>query len=121
MKKYQSQYSGEEMDNLFNKANYVINTYTGDGNASQFINLGFTPNAVLVVKQSGQMGDWAKTSNEHWCGGLATQDMPVISDGSEGKSTVLSITENGFNVYYKTSHCIYSNQKNAQYAYIAFR
>ena len=47
----------------------VTGTYTGDGTASQFIFLGFTPKALLVV------GAWSAMSRDNsYYGGLALEE-----------------------------------------------
>ena len=42
---------------LGEKAEIVVGTFTGDGQAEQAISLGFTPLAVLVENREGQRGD----------------------------------------------------------------
>jgi hypothetical protein len=63
--------------NLAGKAGVVTGTYTGtyEGSdtpelADQFIDLGFTPKAVLVMPETGSMSGYY--------GGLALQDTPVL-------------------------------------------
>lgn len=120
---YHSKYTGEEMDALFDKANYVIGMYTGDGNASQFINLGFTPSAVLVTGVNGATYFVQGNNVYIYAGGLALKNYPVKA----GANIVVEIVENGFNVFHNTSTAntyIYSNIASDGYSpfrYIAFR
>ena len=113
--KYSLTYNGESWDIV---ENYAIGSYTGDGEASRFINLGFTPKAVLLVDRYGTMND---NGAERFLGGLATQSTPVVSNYNSGLSNVLDITENGFNVYYNTKYRCDSNRSNWVFNYIAFK
>ena len=93
----------------------VTGTYTGDGTASQFISLGFTPKALLVV------GAWSAMSRDNsYYGGLALEGNPAgVRDGNE---TVVKILDGGFMVYYAVggSDYIASNEPMRQYYYLAF-
>lgn len=94
----------------------VTGTYTGDGNASQFIDLGFTPSAVLVAANSGRivytpLGDG---SNGEWrYGGLALN----------GHGTpAVNILENGFTVYSSGNSGVRNRANDKKtYYYIAFK
>lgn len=94
----------------------VCGTYTGNGAASQTIELGFTPKAVLVVTTYGQM-----QSSPYYNGGLAVTDNPVKM-GSTGHK-VVEIIENGFNVYHNTtvssSQYVFANANTLLYHYLA--
>lgn len=74
----------------------VTGTYTGDGERTRTIELGFTPRAVLVMAQDGATtyvidNDW------RYYGGLALPGVPVLSEDPE--YPVLAIVEGGFRVY----------------------
>jgi hypothetical protein len=123
MELYESKYTGEEMDALFDKANYKVGTYTGDKNASKFINLGFTPSAVMVTNLYGATY-FQSGSTGILYGGLALNGYPLqTSDGRK----VVEIVENGFKVFYDnstTTSYVQSNLSDASvnpFRYIAFR
>ena len=96
------------------KAECYFGTYNADGAASQFINLGFTPQAVLVLPVSAYFtGPYAIYS------AMAMENTPSIYGGN----TVLQIEQNGFRVHNhsgdpSTSICL--NMSGA-YFYLAFR
>ena len=76
----------------------VTGTYTGDGEATRFIDLGFTPKAVLVVERAGKInGDMNGLSVKSYFGGLALADSPVICGEN---FTLIDISEGGFTVRY---------------------
>lgn len=108
--KYTLVYNGESWD--IASKDYVVGSYTGDDQASQFIELGFTPSAVFVVDAYGQ----TKDNNDRYTGALATK----FYNPSSGGYKIVSIETNGFNVYYKSSADVYTNSGEAHY-YIAFR
>lgn len=108
--KYTLVYNGESWD--IAPKDYVVGSYTGDDQPSQFIELGFTPSAVFVVDEFGQ----TKDSSDRYTGALATK----FYNPSSGSYKIVSIETNGFNVYYKASADVYTNSGEAHY-YIAFR
>ena len=88
-----------------NAVRMAAGTYTGDKQAFQDIVLGFRPSAVLVMGQDGST--WT-ASNVIIYGGLAVEDSPVRkSDGP-----VVSITDQGFRVYYIGGRGVYANDGN---------
>jgi hypothetical protein len=109
--------------------NYLISsigTYTGDGNNSQFINLGYTPDAVFTITQSGVTthteGGYQRIITY---GGLFTKDIPLKEGNSTSKLTAAEIVDNGFTVYenYDSSKdlYIYANSSKKTYLYMAFK
>lgn len=91
------------------KCEVYFGTYTGDGAASRQIPLSFTPQALLVFKDSGNPSDGY--------GGLAFPGYNVNTNG-----TSLEIVENGFMVYYKSTGGLpHTNANNADYYFIAFK
>ena len=72
----------------------VTGTYTGNGEASRTISLGFTPKAVLVMNQAGYMTTF---SSGYYMvnGGLALQNYPVTANA-------VVIVTNGFKVAYSS-------------------
>lgn len=73
--------------------------YTGKhmSEPTQYISLGYTPKAVLVVTKSGRMG--ADTIE----GGLALLGHPATDEDEEGLTGSITIVDNGFNVSYETN------------------
>lgn len=96
---------------LDSAARIVAGSYAGNGEESQTIEIGFTPQAVLVVKSNGQMGYSGGTLAVY--GGLALQGHNLYAD-------LLEITEGGFTVCNKTgTQFLYLN--NGLYYYLAIR
>ena len=98
---------------------FVSGTFIGDGQSSQFINLGFTPKAVLVVGQDGSTH--YNEGHAYHYGGLAITGGP--SKTRDGL-TVLSVEHNGFTVYYQSGGSnwlsyAHSNSSGRVYYYIA--
>ena len=91
---------------------YVTGTYTGDGNSSRTIWLGFTPKAVFLITAHGL----TITSFGEVYGGLANQEQPAYS--STGNTIV--ITVNGF-IVYRDEEYSRTNYNGNVYNYIAFR
>jgi hypothetical protein len=115
--KYSLVYNGESWD--FAKNTYVIGAYTGNGQASQFINLGFTPSAVLITNAIGET-----RASGYSYGGLALKDYPVYYAGNATLGDeVVKIVDNGFNVYFNEDKKIRANgtiSSDNPYRYIAF-
>ena len=91
----------------------VIGTYTGDGAETRFINLGFTPKAVLLEESSGMRVSSDGTRN----GGLALQDSSV---GALGGRIALQVVTGGFQVSYIAGY-VATNRNNNIYRYLAFK
>ena len=99
------------------KAEIIFGTYTGNGEASQFISLGRTPQAVFVLPADGAICDLYGTDSL-W-GGLALTDTPAVRNSQN----IVSIESGGFRVYYSTASSkeyIFSNQSDKAFHYIAF-
>ncbi len=85
----------------------VTGTYTGDGTASQFIFLGFTPKALLVV------GAWSAMSRDNsYYGGFALEGKPA--GGRDGNETGGKIFDGGFMVFYAVGGGEYITSKEAK-------
>ena len=99
------------------KCEAYFGQYTGDGAASQFIDLGFTPKAVLVFQEYGSTG-----FGSSYQGGLAFPEHPVrvVSGGKE--LLILKIEKNGFSVYNATygSLSVHTNMTDYAHHFIAF-
>ena len=92
------------------KCECYFGTYTGDGKATQFINLGFTPKAVICLLSGSR---WV--SGNYVNGGIALQNAPA-----GGTSGYITIVENGFEVTYKKNVDILVNSLNSVFYFIAF-
>lgn len=87
------------------KCRIIVGTYTGDGTASRFIDLGATPQAVFVVCGVNQIGDTSAI-----LGGLLTAQFP---------DTYFGIAEGGFYVS-RSGISAQTNSNGSTYRYIAF-
>ena len=99
----------------------VFGVYTGNGEVSRFINLGFTPVAVEVYTAWGaQSSGSASNQNSHMFGGLAIKNYLC---GTEGLKYI-EIQTNGFAVCtydgsnYKDSH---TNDTKTTYYFKAYK
>ena len=99
---------------VFSKAEAVTGTYTGDGESKRIIELGFSPTAVLLLRNTG-----AGKDSSNYYGGLALRDHPVLLPTG---ATVLAITSSGFSVHVGGSASISnSNGSGSLFHYLAFR
>lgn len=94
----------------------VIGTYTGNGEengTSQTIELGFTPQCVIVFCKS------IFISGSYNMFGMAIKEMPMTADDYN----LLEIVDNGFSVLHQYTNSRRSdlNDNNSEYIYIAFR
>lgn len=96
----------------------VTGTYTGDGTDSRLISLGFQPKALLVMIEEGYP---AIPYTDDYYGGLALPGKPVCLQTSYGTNYILTIESKGFRVYYNNSRHTISNQKEANYYYLAWK
>lgn len=106
------------------KTSIVYGTYTGDGNPSQNINLGFQPKAVLSMRPDGST--YISGSPPYYYGGLALPGNPVVAKSAQGSQNVISINSSGFTVYYATkigSYVAYieANREGFTSFYVAWR
>jgi len=104
---------------LSEKAQVVVGTYTGDGAASQVIQLGFTPKAVLVMPADGQISTGSSMQ-----GGIALPDSPAYYTSGNGNGPIAALTEGGFQVYEQrisSSYYIEANNEGKPYHYWAVR
>ena len=95
---------------------FTIGTYIGDDESSKFINLGYTPEFVLVFYH----GAFISISRNIY-GGLCLRDSPARDFNSVQKA--LEIIDGGFNVYYlhdSSPDYIFTNRQNNVYNYIAY-
>ena len=94
----------------------VTGTYTGNGASSQFISLGSTPKAVLVMDAGGYMSNMYL---DYHYGGLALDGAPVTQNQDATGEYVLSVESGGFRVYCNFSAKIYTNDEDTVYHYLA--
>ena len=95
----------------------VAGAYTGDGTKDRFMDLGFTPRAVLILPQDGKI-----YNNYYYFGGLAVPDSPVQYNSHIN----FSIVEGGFEVSTNsygssTTTVITTNSNGKIYHYLAVR
>ena len=93
----------------------VTGTYAGNNAATRFIDLGFTPKAVLVFTDSGLSATYLSSFPIVY-GGLALPDHPSATGGA----VVLALSTNGFTVYNNSAvDYVRSNRSGITYYYIA--
>ena len=98
------------------KCQIYYGTYTGDGASSRDISLGFTPKAVLTVRDGCMFSDTYGTA------ALALNGTPAYIANGSGTFTALTILSNGFRVYYTSGQTdIQTNRSGTRYIYLAFR
>lgn len=99
---------------LAKKSEVVMGAYTPNNAEERFIELGFTPKAVLVLGSTGETG-YINNGTMVVKGGLA---LP----GHNLNDTLMEITTNGFIVrnYFAGSGMLYLNYGEVKY-YLAFR
>ena len=95
---------------LTNAIKKATGTYTGNGQATRTIEIGFTPIAVFVMRNDSVFVDSGAIT-----GGFAVTDSPCTN----GTNNAIEITENGFKVGRVTSS-VNTNQSTKVYNYIAF-
>lgn len=100
-------------DTMTNKTEVIFGTYTGNGNTSRFINLGFTPVAVEVYTNNGKQAGATGGFNNYYYGGLALNGYPC--------KDVIEVTENGFNVFYNSGKDILGNVQGMIYYFKAYK
>ena len=104
-------------DALGEKSGIVTGTYTGNSSASQSVNLGFQPKAVLVMENTGLAGTGGGTYSQIY-GGLALPEKPV----EVAKTMALQIRGTGFTVYnYPDFDYIRINRADKTYHYMAVK
>ena len=96
----------------------VTGTYTGDGTDSRLISLGFQPKALLVMTDEGYS---ARPYTDDYYGGLALPGKPVCLKTVYGTDYILTVESQGFRVYYNKSKYVFSNQKEFNYHYLAWK
>lgn len=118
-----------------NIANYsskvVAGTYTGNGNESMTINLGFTPKAVLLLAADDgtcMLYEWYGVNYDQY---NTPRESALCLQGqtlSNGSYKVMSVGTNGFTVYfysvdgskYGSNYRCHGNESGKKFNYIAF-
>lgn len=101
---------------LTEKSGLVFGTFTGDGEASMSVDLGFAPKAVYTCTAFGLAG--ALPGSFYTYGGLALPGHPVILDGYTG----VEVTSTGFVVCRPKGYdYVRCNAKDQVYHYWAVR
>ena len=101
----------DQIEKWDSKSDVVFGTYTGDGSASRFINLGFTPVAVEVYTYQGKQAGASGGMNNEYYGGLALNGHPCYK--------IIEVVENGFNVAVDSDYK--SNQQGLVYYFKAYK
>ena len=119
---YEDRVTKEYVENALGScARIVTGTYTGDGEASQFIDLGATPRAVYVCNAGDGVSFYAVSSNRNYYGGLVLEGHPI----SIQNMTILQIEAGGLRVYYNsntsssTRYFVQTNSADVDYSYVA--
>jgi len=81
---------------LGKKAEVVTGRYTGNGQQDRTITLGFTPKAVLVMREDGYMG-----TSSNRMGGLAGEGMPCQLQLGTYNYDIINLVPSGFQVHYE--------------------
>ena len=97
------------------KCQIYFGTYTGNGAADRYISLGFTPKALLVVRDGCGFGDSHTAA-------LAVEGIQAAISNGAGTFPALKIESGGFRVYYTSGQTpILTNYSGSYYTYLAFR
>lgn len=96
------------------KCRLICGSYTGNGEASQTIELGIQPKALFVYPAKSQTIDYTGSS---FYSGLIFPDAPVVYNDTQ---TVLEMTASGFTAYYNSNRYIYLNRSDCVFRYLAF-
>lgn len=107
-------------EEMAQKAEVVVGSYTGDGAASRTISLGFRPKAVYVCKNDGTTKDITNAPDQWHYGGLAVDGSSLVVGGKN----ILSVAAKGFTVYWDnpgTSVQVLTNVSGVVYHYFAIK
>ncbi|BDF68657.1 hypothetical protein CE91St43_26290 [Oscillospiraceae bacterium] len=105
----------ENFEKLDDAARVMSGVYIGDGQASQFISLGFQPMAVLVEQSNGTR---PAGSNYTLNGGLALTGHPVQKSAGW---PVIAVEFGGFRVYRYDGYAGDNNSNGQIYHFLAYR
>lgn len=99
-------------DGISTNSIFTVAAYIGNQSKDRFINLGYTPEFVLVFDRGCLTG-----MNGHTYGGLCLKDNPTTD--MDGRIAI-QIAENGFYVNCSTTPGTSTNTNNNTYNYIAY-
>lgn len=102
----------ERVEALEAQPQWIVGTYTGNGESSQTISLGKKPSAVFTLQSNGYLSQQYQT---YYFGGLALPDHPVKT----GSQIIVEIKPKGFCVYEDESEDINANSSGVVYHYMA--
>ena len=99
----------------------VYGSYRGDDAETRTVNLGFRPDAVLLVRSDGAMADAANGIN-FISGGLALSGSPAnyYGDGTQGREFITCV-DAGFTVKTIAPDFVRPNSSNQLYHYVAIK
>lgn len=105
-----SAYQGKVLKDLINsRSNVVFGRYSGNGESSRTISVGFTPSVVIIASRGDTAGH-----------GFIAVNGYSAEDTSNGNATALYITSNGFNVYYSINGA-QTNNSSLRFNYAAWK
>lgn len=103
----------------------VSGSYNGDNNESKFIDLGFTPSAVIVMRSDGVTVKYERDSlSTLYCGGIALKDKACAFWWGNTELPIITVENGGFKVYSKDPSYDYTKietNSTSNFYYIAFR
>ena len=105
-----------------NLTKITFGTYTGNNTATRVIDLGFTPDALLLLPGLSSVY-YAEGEHDYYRGGLVFPGHPLSLEAHSQTVTYLQIVDNGFQVVYQDVIRIHyhTNSAGFQYFYIAFQ
>lgn len=99
-----------------NANGFVLGTYTGNGNISQTINVGFTPSVVIISSPLGSFLFPGLSGINY--SGIIYGGM-ITTNTLSGSTSAGEITTNGFIVYMDGS--VYTNRNGDTFSYMAYK
>lgn len=99
-------------DGISTNSIFTVAAYIGNQSKDRFINLGYTPEFVLVFFKG-----CLTCTNSHTYGGLCLKDNPTTDTNN---LIAIRIAENGFYVNCSTTPETYTNTINGIYNYVAY-
>ena len=117
-----------EMLHTGNANKVITGTYTGDGAESRFIDLGFTPDAVLIFNRCGFPSIYGfNTVSKHY-GGLALKNHGCYQWKNNKLYPIIDIVEGGFKVYVSEYNSgsqygmnVYTHENEGTFYYVAIK
>lgn len=106
-------------DVVAHKCELFFGSYTGDGQSTRAIELGFAPKAVFLIRKDGVTHD--NTNSAGYCGGLATPSLPCVAkyDSSDYREEMFRVTGTGFTVH--NGRFVSCNYSSVVFYYLAVK